>query len=154
MDSPNVVFKGSPIHGLGGFARVDLPAGLRVIEYQGQRITKQQSIEFCREGNPFVFRLDEESDLNGDVGWNPARYLNHSCSPNCEAELIEGKIWIVACRDIKAGEEVTFDYGYDLEDYREHPCQCGSPQCVGYIVAAELRDGVWNGQDRRGQEGW
>ena len=53
-----------------------------------------------------------------------------------------GHIWIITLRDIAAGEEVTFDYGYDLEDYREHSCRCGAPGCVGFIVAAELRDQV------------
>ena len=77
-------------------------------------------------------------DIDGSAGWNPARYLNHSCSPNCDAELINGHIWIVAQRDIACGEELTFNYGYDWEDYREHPCRCGAPGCVGYIIAEEF----------------
>jgi uncharacterized protein len=135
----HVVCKPSSIHGLGGFARTDLSRGTLVIEYVGQVITKQESIDRCRLGNEYIFRLDDESDLDGNVPWNAARFLNHSCTPNCEAELIDGRIWIVALRDIKDGEEITFDYGYDLEDYRKHPCRCGSPECVGYILAAELR---------------
>jgi len=75
---------------------------------------------------------------DGAVGWNPARFINHSCSPNCDAELIEGQIWIIARRAIPSGEEITFNYSYDLDDYLEHPCQCGSPDCVGYIVAEEF----------------
>jgi len=148
--SPHVEFKPSPIHGLGGFARHDMRAGTLVIEYLGRRISKEASLEECRRGNQFIFRVDEEWDLDGNVPWNPARHLNHSCDPNCEAELIEGKIWIVARRDIRAGEEITFDYGYDLEDYRDHPCSCGSPACVGYIVAAELRDTLRRALARRG----
>ena len=73
---------------------------------------------------------------------NPARFLNHSCAPNCEAELDDGRIWIVAKRDIKAGEELTFNYGYDLEDYRDHPCRCGVPECAGHIVVEEFFDHV------------
>lgn len=142
VETEHLIFKPSLIHGIGGFVRTDLKAGTRVVEYVGKRITKQESIECCRQGNEYVFRLDEETDLDGSVDWNPARYLNHSCGPNCEAELIEGHIWIVALRDLRAGEEVTFDYGYDLEEYRKHPCHCGAPQCAGFIVSAELRDAV------------
>jgi uncharacterized protein len=147
-------FQPSSIHGLGGFARVDLPAGRLVIEYQGEVISKQQSTDRCREGNQFIFRLNDEHDLDGNVEWNPARYLNHSCSPNSETQLIDGKIWVVALRDIKAGEEVTFDYGYDLEDYRDHPCHCGSPQCAGYIVASELRPALSGGAKEAGSGRW
>jgi uncharacterized protein len=140
QESTHVVFKPSSIHGVGGFAREDLAGGTLVIEYVGEPITKQESIERCRRGNQYIFRLDDAGDLDGSVDWNLARHLNHSCDPNCEADLIDGKIWIVALRNIRAGEELTFDYGYDLEDFRGHPCRCGSPQCVGYIVADELRD--------------
>lgn len=133
-----IEFKSSPIHGMGGFALAAIPASTRVIEYTGQRITKQESLKRCCEGNWFIFGLDEELDLDGAVGWNPARFINHSCSPNCDAELIAGHIWIVARRAIAKGEEITFNYSYDLDDYQEHPCQCGSPDCVGYIVAEEF----------------
>jgi uncharacterized protein len=141
-DTPNLVFKPSLIHGTGGFARRPLTAGTRVIEYVGRLITRAESLRRCREGNEYIFRLDDDTDVDGDVDWNPARYLNHSCAPNCEAELMDGRIWIVALRDLVAGEEVTFDYGYDLKNYCRHPCHCGAPGCAGYIVAGELRDAV------------
>ncbi|MBI5385654.1 MAG: SET domain-containing protein-lysine N-methyltransferase [Verrucomicrobia bacterium] len=138
-ETANLLFKPSVIHGTGGFAKHDLQQGTLVVEYIGTKITKQESIERCRAGNEYVFSLDEETDIDGNVDWNPARFLNHSCVPNCEAELIDGHIWIVALRDIKANEEITFDYGYDLEDFRKHPCRCGAAGCAGYIVASELR---------------
>jgi uncharacterized protein len=131
-------FGTSQIHGRGGFARRRLPSGTRVIQYVGQRITKSESIKRCALNNEYIFALDDEEDLDGDVSWNAARLLNHSCTPNCEAHSEEGDIWIVAIREIQAGEEVTFNYGYDLEDYKEHPCKCGSAACVGYMVAEEL----------------
>jgi uncharacterized protein len=142
LETEHLVFKPSPIHGTGGFARTDLARGMLVIEYVGKLVTRAEAIEECRHGNEYIFRLDEQTDLDGNVEWNPARFLNHSCAPNCEAELIDGKVWIVALRDLKAGEEATFDYGYDLEDYRRHPCRCGAPDCVGYIISAELRETV------------
>ena len=135
FDSDLLVFKESPIHGWGGFARTAFGAGARIIEYVGERISKTESLRRCEQNNSCIFSLNAEEDLDGDVEWNPARLINHSCTPNCEAELEEGRIWIVARRDIKPGEEVTFNYGYDLVDYREHPCRCGSAGCVGYMVA-------------------
>ena len=128
----------SPIQGTGLFARMALRQGDTVLEYLGEKITKQESARRCQQQNWYIFSLDKEFDLDGNFEWNPARLVNHSCNPNCEADLKEGKIWIVALRDIPAGEEITFDYGYDLEDYREHPCRCGAPDCVGFIVAQEF----------------
>ncbi len=133
-----IVFKPSPIHGIGGFAKTSISRGARVIEYLGQKITKDESVRRCAETNAYIFALDEHADLDGDVDWNRARFINHSCSPNCDAVLDNGRIWIVANNTISAGEEITFNYGYDLVDYKEYPCHCGSSNCVGYIVAEEF----------------
>ena len=138
IETELLVFKASPIHGLGGFAKADIGQGTRIIEYLGERISKSESVRRCEQNNEYVFTLNAEQDLDGNVAWNPARFLNHSCSPNCDAEMDGGRIWIVAQRDIDEGEELTFNYGYDLVDYREHPCHCGMPECVGYIVAEEF----------------
>jgi hypothetical protein len=136
-EAGRIVFKASSIHGLGGFAAADIPAGTRVVEYIGRKITKPESLRRCQLNNQYIFALDEKYDLDGDVSWNPARFINHCCAPNCEAVLEGGRIWIVALRDARAGDEVTFNYGYDLEDYRQHSCHCGAPGCVGFIVAEE-----------------
>jgi hypothetical protein len=137
-----VCFKKSTIHGLGGFAVTDIPAGTRIIEYVGDKIDKGESLRRCEMQNHFIFTLDDEHDLDGDVSWNPAKLINHSCDPNCESDVEGGRVWILAKRDIEAGEELTYNYGYDLDDYLDHPCACGSPKCVGYIVAEELADQV------------
>ena len=142
METELTTFRSSLIHGTGGFARRDVGAGTRVIEYVGERITKAESLKRCEADNEYIFTLDDEHDLDGNVPWNPARFINHSCAPNCEAELDEGRVWIVALRDIKAGEELTFNYNYDLVDYRQHPCRCGAPVCVGYMVAEEFFEHV------------
>jgi len=128
----------SLIHGEGVFAQTEMRRGERVIEYIGEKITKAESLRRCERQNWYIFALDEQWDLDGDFEWNPARRVNHSCAPNCEAECEEGRIWIMARRDIQPGEEITFNYGYDLEDYREHPCHCGAVGCVGFIVAEEF----------------
>jgi uncharacterized protein len=133
-----VEFHSSPIHGIGGFARAAVPKGTRVIEYVGQVIDKAESLRQCEQNNLFIFALDAAYDVDGNVPWNVARWLNHSCAPNCEAELWENRIWIVALRHIDAGEEITFNYGFDLEDYKSYPCNCGSSACVGFIVAEQF----------------
>ncbi|HMP82287.1 MAG TPA: SET domain-containing protein-lysine N-methyltransferase [Verrucomicrobiota bacterium] len=132
-----VVFKRSAIHGTGGFAVVDLRAGEPIIQYVGEKIDKAESLRRCENDNEYIFDLNETHDLDGNVEWNPARFINHSCAPNCESEVDEtkGEVWIQASRDIRAGEELTFNYCYDLEDYQDHPCRCGARECVGYMVA-------------------
>lgn len=140
--SDQLTFRQSHIHGSGGFAAAHIPAGARLIEYLGERISKTEADRRCEEGNPFVFHLNDETDLDGNVEWNPARLLNHSCVPNCEADCDGNSIWIVAMRDLVAGEELTFNYGYGLADYRDSPCLCGAPACVGYIVAEEYFEQV------------
>ena len=141
-DTALICIRQSAIHGVGGFAKADIATGTRVIEYIGERITKAESLRRCESNNEYIFSLGDTHDLNGNVPWNPARFLNHSCDPNCEAEPDGGRVWIVARRDIRAGEEITFNYGYDLEDYRDHPCRCGATECVGYMVAAEFFEHV------------
>lgn len=141
-NSESVVIRTSPIHGTGGFAARDFQPGEPVIEYCGERISKEESLLRCEAGNPFIFFLDDQWNLDGSVDWNPARFLNHSCAPNCEAELVDGRIWINARHAIRAGDELTFNYSYDLTEFREHPCRCGAPECVGYMVAEEFFDVV------------
>jgi len=143
---PRLEFKQSSIHGTGGFATGPIRAGTLLIEYVGQIITKAESLRRCEAGNTSIFELDDERDIDGAVSWNPARFLNHSCAPNCDTELIDSQIWIVARRDIAAGEEITFNYGYDWEDYREYPCRCGAPGCLGYIVSEEFFPALREGQ--------
>jgi SET domain-containing protein len=128
----------SSLHGLGAFATEPIRGGARVAQYNGEKITKAESVRRCEANNNFIFHLDDDWDVDGAVPWNAARFLNHSCAPNCDAELIGDEIWIVARRDIAVGEELTFNYGYDLEDYRDYPCRCGAPECVGYIVDEEF----------------
>lgn len=138
----------SRIHGTGVFARANIASETRVIEYVGERISKEESLRRRKKGNFFVFIVTEDFDIDGDVKWNPARFINHSCAPNCEARQEDGHIWIIALRDIQAGEELTFNYGYDLQDYEEHPCACGAPGCVGYMIAQEHFEDVRQKEQR------
>ncbi len=137
-----IVFRKSLIHGTGGFATKKISTGTRLIEYVGERITKAESIRRCEADNEYIFTVNEKEDLDGNVEWNPARFVNHSCAPNCDAEMDEERIWIVANRDIKGGEEITFNYGFDLVDYRNYPCVCGADECVGYMVDSQYFEHV------------
>jgi uncharacterized protein len=137
-DSTLCEFRPSPIHGTGGFARRRIEPETRVLQYRGELVSKEESLRRCQKNNTFLFYFDEAHDLDGQAAWNPARFLNHSCSPNCEARKLGQEIWIVAIRAIEPGEEITFDYGYDLEDYQDYPCRCGSPACRGYMVDTTL----------------
>lgn len=133
-----IEIRASGIHGSGVFARNRVPAGVTLIEYLGERITKAESMLRCEANNRYIFSIDDRHDLDGNFEWNPARLINHSCHPNCEAELDGGRIWIRTLRGVEAGEELSFNYGYDLADYREHPCLCRAKTCVGYMVAEEF----------------
>ena len=134
----------SPIHGRGLYARCAIEAGTDIIQYIGEKISKEESSRRALEweakarkrgsGLVYIFELDDEWDLDGRRGRNPARYINHSCEGNCEAINYEGEIWIVARKAIAAGEELTYDYGYDMEHFLDHPCCCGAENCIGYIV--------------------
>ena len=141
--------RSSDIHGTGLYASAGIASGTRIIEYVGERVTKEESLRRREEDNVCVFVVTDEFDIDGSVEWNPARFINHSCDPNCEAQLEEERIWIIAVRDIRAGEELTFNYGYDLEDYEDHPCRCGAANCVGFMVAAEHFDDVRRCESRK-----
>ena len=139
----------SSIHGNGVFARCDIKAGERILEYLGEKIDKEESNrrgleneEKAKEtggGSVYIFELDDQYDIDGNFEYNDARFINHACRTNCEAVNEDGTIWIYATRDIKKGEELLYNYGYALEHFLDHPCKCGFPECVGYIIAVEDR---------------
>ncbi|MEW5895454.1 MAG: TrmH family RNA methyltransferase [Candidatus Omnitrophota bacterium] len=146
--SSYIAVRKSNIHSRGVFASKNIPAGTRVIEYVGEKITKAESERRAEivlnankcdsaKGAVYIFTLNKRFDIDGNVPHNTARLINHSCDPNCEAQLVAGHIWIASIKDIKRGEELTYNYGYDFEDYEEHLCRCGAPHCVGYILAEE-----------------
>ncbi len=141
---PLWIVRRSAIHRRGVFARTDIPKGEAIIEYLGEKISKAESNrrglalmdKSAKTGcaGVYIFTLNKKQDLDGDKSWNTARLINHSCEPNGEAFIGRGRIWIHARRDIKAGEELSFNYGFDMETWEDHPCRCGSAKCVGYIL--------------------
>lgn len=139
----------SIIHGNGVFAIRDITKGTNVIEYVGNKVTKEEADIIANihmekhlsnpslNGAVYLFELNEEYDLDGDVEYNTAKWINHSCEPNCEIEIKDDRVWIVSLVDVKKGEEITYNYGYDIEDYKDHPCKCNSKKCVGYILSED-----------------
>ena len=144
--------KTSTIHGRGLYATCDIEEGTDIIQYVGEKITKKESTKRALKGEEearetgdglvYIFELDDKYDIDGRLGENPARYMNHSCDGNCEAINGDGEIWIVAQKDIKKGDELVYDYGYDMEHFLDHPCRCGSDNCIGYIVREDQRTKV------------
>ena len=144
--SKYIEVRNSKVHGKGVFTIKDIPKGTQIIEYVGEKLSKdeaqeratiqeEKSIEDSDEGAVYIFELNDDFDLDGNVEYNTARLINHTCSPNCESEQDEDdKIWIVSLREIKKGEELGYNYGYDIENWKDHPCRCGNSNCVGYIV--------------------
>ncbi len=142
----------SPIHGNGVFALVDIPKGAELIEYRGQRLTHAQAdrryANTSETGHTFLFTLNDQYVIDANVDGNIARWINHSCAPNCRAvqeESAEGdprkdRVMIETTRALRAGEELTYDYGIVLAE-RLTPalkkiwaCRCGAPKCVGTML--------------------
>jgi len=150
-DNKYIFVQESHIHNKGVFAKIDIPKGTEIIEYIGEKVSKEEGSKRLdqsyqrHQADPdyhaatYIFELNDEYDLDGDVPNNPAKYINHSCDPNCEIEIVGDHIWIFATRDIKKDSELHYNYGHDLNkedlyDFKKHPCYCGSPKCVGYII--------------------
>ena len=111
--------------GLGLFAGEDIPEGTLIIEYTGERITPQEA---DRRGGRYLFAVNDNLVIDGTDRKYTARYINHSCEPNAEAEheVTEDRIYIRALQNIKKGEEITFDYGedYTTSSYMKDGCKC------------------------------
>lgn len=151
MEHPMIYeVRGSDIHGKGVFANEFIETGTKVVEYIGEKITKKESdkrgweqmekSQKTGEAGVYLFTLNNRFDVDGNFEFNDARLINHSCDPNCEAYVTKGRIWIWSIRDIEKDEELSFNYGFDLENFEDHPCRCGSANCVGYICGEDYWD--------------
>lgn len=122
----------------GAFALCDIPKGTQIIEYKGKLITKELSEKRAdqhrKKGELWIFTLNDAYDIDASRQGNDARFINHSCNPNCEAvNYDDEELWIEAICDIKKGEELTYNYGFDEPD-EAFPCLCGQEGCRGWIV--------------------
>ena len=146
--SPWFELRRSPIQGRGAFALRDIPSGQRIIEYTGERITSDEASRRyddsrAKRHHTFLFELDDDTCIDARHDGNDARYINHSCAPNCEALNEAGRIHIYALVDIRAGAELSYDYRYILDgpldaSTRElYACRCGAAKCRGTIAVAK-----------------
>jgi len=138
----------SRLHGTGVFARRAIPAGTRILEYAGKRISSKEADQ-RHPVNPddpfhtFFFSLSSGKVIDGGDKGNDARWINHCCEPNCETQ--EGRhgkrVYVVALRDIARGEELTYDYGLVIDEpltdelKRDYACLCGASSCRGTMLA-------------------
>jgi SET domain-containing protein len=140
----------SGIHGLGAFARTDIPKGTKIIEYVGEKINNAEADrryddEKMKRHHTFLFILNSRTCVDAAFDGNESRFLNHSCDPNCETVITRGHIWVEALKAIPAGTELVYDYQYEDdpaytdEDLRFYACKCGSPKCRGTIVKTRRR---------------
>lgn len=147
LSSPRqgLALRRSGIHGRGVYARIPIPEGTRIVEYRGQVITNAEA-EARYPDDPavdyhtFLFALDDDHMVDAGRGGNIARWINHSCDPNCEVVLDGRRLFIESIRDIDPGEELAYDYNFILPVRhtpamkRRYPCTCGSPACRGTML--------------------
>ena len=144
-DPPKIERRKSGVHGWGVFALETIPKNKRIIDYAGEKITAKQStpreVRYLKKGHIWCFTLNRNWAIDAAVDGNAARFINHSCAPNCDAVVEHGRIWIETIREIAPGEELAYDYAYVLEERhtpaakRRFPCHCGAPTCRGTILA-------------------
>ncbi len=136
----------SVIHGNGVFATRKIPAGARIIEYAGKRITETQAekrfgLDPENPHHTFFFSLESGKLIDGGDQGNDARWINHACEPNCEAQEEKGRVYVHALRDIARGEELFYDYGLVIEEKmskalkQAYACRCGAANCRGTMLA-------------------
>jgi len=139
-----VIVRRSPIHGRGVFALRDIPANTRILEYRGQVITwstaKARHTNVGADGHTYFFDRGDGTVIDGSIGGNSARYLNHSCEPNCEAINQHGRIHIYTSKPIAAGSELLLDYQLHLDrptelDTALYACACTAPTCRTTMLA-------------------
>jgi hypothetical protein len=147
-----ITLRRSPIHGNGVFALTDIPKGTELVEYRGRRMTHGQIDRLYADvpdnGHTFLFTLNDRYVIDANVGGNIARWINHSCKPNCQAVIEESeggdrrkdRVLIETIRPLHAGDELTYDYGIDVGE-RITPrlkqlwaCRCGAPRCIGTML--------------------
>lgn len=149
-DPRRIQVRRSGVHGKGVFALRPIASGETLIEYTGEVITWKEALrrhphDPSDPNHTFYFHIDDGHVIDALYGGNASRWINHSCDPNCEADEIEGRVFIKALRHIRPGEELNYNYGLVLDgpitakERAEYPCWCGAPQCRGTMLSASNR---------------
>jgi SET domain-containing protein len=140
----------SGIHGKGVYAVAPIAADEIIIEYTGERISWDEAMDRhphdpAQPNHTFYFHVDDGGVIDALHGGNSSRWINHACDPNCEAEEVDGRVYIKALRDLSPGEELFYDYGLVIDERytpklkKEFACLCGSPSCRGTMLAPKRR---------------
>ncbi len=138
--------KRSGVHGKGVFAVAPIAKGDVIIEYIGERIDWPEALrrhphDPADPHHTFYFHIDEGCVIDANVGGNSSRWINHACAPNCEADEVDGRIFIKALRALKPAEELFYDYGLVIDERytarlkKQFECRCGSPRCRHTMLA-------------------
>ena len=149
-DNRRIQTRRSGVHGKGVFAVQDIAEGETIIEYVGAIISwkeaqKRHPHDPSQPNHTFYFHIDETRVIDGLVGGNSSRWINHSCDANCEADEDGGRVFIKALRNIDAGEELNYDYGLIIDERytpklkAEYPCWCNAKSCRGTLLAPKSR---------------
>ena len=142
--------KKSKIHGKGIFATQYIKKNTKIIQYIGKKVTRAEGnlrsekrlkkfLNSEEDGSVYIFELNSKFDIDGSYLYNKARYINHSCDPNCEVDIKNDEIWISSIKNIKKGDELSYDYGFefDEDDFMDHKCKCGSKKCIGFVISSD-----------------
>ena len=142
--------RASGVHGKGVYARRPLAAGERIVEYKGERISwpeaqRRHPHDPSDPNHTFYFHIDDERVIDAKYGGNAARWINHSCAPNCESDVVGDRVFIKALHDLLPGEELFYDYGLIIDERytprlkKEYACRCGGSTCRGTLLAPKRR---------------
>ncbi len=148
VPKPRVAVRKSPVHGRGVFAVTAIAKGARILEYTGERMSHAKADRLygdLHEGSShtMLFAANDKVVIDATKRGGPARWINHSCAPNCEANEEDGRVFIDAIRAIKPGQELSYDYNLVLEERhtpklkREHPCHCGARKCRHTLLGSK-----------------
>lgn len=155
VSSRRIAVRQSGVHGKGVYATQAIRKGERIIEYKGERIDWPEALrrhphDPSQPNHTFYFALDDDSVIDGRVQGNSARWINHSCEPNCEASLEEvggvQRVFVEALRNIAPGEELFYDYGLVIDQpltkklKAEYACHCGSKRCRGTLLDVKKKE--------------
>ena len=134
--SRGLVIRSSAIHAAGCYTTRAIRKGKRVIEYDGPRFSKAEADERYKNRDlTYLFSFGEGGEVID--GFGTAMFLNHCCDPNCETEEEDGRIFILAIRDIRAGEELTYEYNLHDSDDPDTGCSCGAARCRGTMFSED-----------------
>jgi SET domain-containing protein len=140
-----IQIRNSGVHGRGVYAVAEIAAGERLIEYTGELISWDEAMDRhphdpSQPNHTFYFHIEDGRVIDALHGGNSSRWINHSCEPNCEADEVDGRVYIMALQDLFPGDELFYDYGLTIDERytkklkKEFACYCGSPSCRGTML--------------------